>query len=325
MKALITMPFSRSILSNFDSVAKRLEERGLEVEVDPRGRKLTEKELIDAWKGVYAHICSGDEMNANALRSADSLRIISRMGAGYDSVDLGTANELNIAVATTPGVNAPMVAEYAFTMILALSRKIVETDRRVRSGKWGINMSTSPQGKTLGIVGLGRIGKLLAIHARNFSMNVIAYDEYKDNDFACKHTISYCSLEEVLKNSDYVSVHVPASASTYRMLTGERISLMKPSAYIINCARGDVIDENALYEALTNNIISGAALDVYETEPLSPDSPLRGLENVILSSHTAGMTKECREQVFEKAVQNVLDYMDGVITNNIVNADHFKK
>ncbi|GHT02244.1 hypothetical protein AGMMS50276_32040 [Synergistales bacterium] len=243
------------------------------------------------------------------------------MGAGYDSVDMSAAKKKNIAVTITPGANAEAVAEYAFTLMLALSRGLVQTDKRIRNSDWKLFIGNSLAGKKLGVVGLGNIGKILCRHAINFSMEILAYDEYKDEDYAVKNGISYCSLEKLIRESNFVSLHVPLNDNTRKMFSTKEFNMMKPSAYIINCARGGVIDEDALYEALKNDVIRGAGLDVFGKEPLAAESCLRTLDNVILSSHTAGSTVESREKVFEIAVRNVIDYFEGRVPKGIVNPE----
>jgi len=250
--------------------------------------------------------------------------VISRIGVGFESVDIPAATKRKIAVTTTPGAGAETVSEFAFTLMAAMSRKIFQNDRMVRSGGWTTVTGMSFYRKTLGIVGLGLIGIQLARWAQGFGMRVIAYDPVEDLAYAEANNITYVSLDELLKTCDYMSLHLPLMEST-RNLIGEReLSMMKPTAQIVNSARGGIIDETALYNALKNGVIDAAALDVFEKEPISPENPLLTLDNVIFSPHIAGSTYEGLDSIVGAAVRNVIDVIDGKVPHGIRNPEIYQ-
>lgn len=312
-KVLFSMPYSPNVVTELGRFLHMLREHGLEPEVSSTcGRRMTEDELVESWPNIYAHICGGDPMTARAMRSTDTLKIISRIGIGSDSVDIPAATKKGIAVTVTPGAGAEAVAEHTFAMMLALSRRIVEQNNLVKKGCWNEKVSGySLYRKKLGIIGFGNIGKRLALNASGFDMEILAFDLYQDRKFAQEHTVTYCDLETIYKECDYISVHMPLNEQTKGMISYDELAMMKNSAQIINCARGGIIDETALYEAVRDGVISGAALDVFTEEPVKEDNPLLTLERVIVSPHNAGTSVEGKNKVVEMAVQNVIDIHEG--------------
>ena len=323
-KILVTLPFPKSMITSFDDCVKMMEERGFEVILDPRGRALQEAELFEYLPDLYADICSTDHWTAEALAKAPDLKCISRMGVGYETVNVAEASKRKIAVTVTKGANTFDVAEFTFSMILALGRKLRDADKGIRNGEWKRTFGHSLRNKTLGIVGLGAIGKTLVKLVQGFDVKVLAYDAYQDKVFAEKYDISYVSLEELVKNADVITVHSPLTPETRGMIGEKELSMMKPTTIIINCARGGIIDEKALYEALVNKTIAGAGLDVFEKEPLDKDHPLLKLDNVLLSAHTAGMTYEGRSLLVRMAFQNVIDVYEGRVPSGIVNKEIYE-
>jgi D-3-phosphoglycerate dehydrogenase len=324
-KILITQPWSPSIVTKFETYVGWLKERGFEVIVDPKQNNLTEQEVIQRLPGIYAYICGPDAVTAKALEYADQLKIISRIGVGYDSIDIPTATSKGIAVTTTPGAGAETVAEFAFALMAALTRRVIQCDRSAREGSWLRISGPSLYRKTLGIIGLGAIGKQLAKIVSGFDMKILAYDVFKDEKYAAENNIKYVTLEDLLKTSDFVSLHIPLNKETKHLINENTLRLMKPSAQLINCSRGGLIDEAALYNALKEGIIAGAALDVFEEEPVNVDNPLLTLDNVIASTHNAGTSVEGKNKVVEAAVLNVLDIIDGKIPVGIRNPEVLKK
>lgn len=324
-KVLITQPWPPSIVTNFDTYVSWLEERGLEVIVDPKQISLTEEEVIERLPGIYAYICGSDAITAKALEYADQLKIISRIGVGYDNVDIPAATKRGIAVTTTPGAGAETVAEHTFALMLTMTRKIFQCDRSIREGKWIRIAGPSLYRKTLGIIGLGIIGKQLAKIVSGFDMKIIAYDPVVDEEFAKAHSITYVSLEELIKTSDYISLHLPLNKETEYIIGERELKMMKPSAQLVNCARGKLIDEDALYHALKDGVIAAAALDVFEKEPVDLNHPLFTLDNFIATPHNAGTSIEGKNKVVEAAVKNVLDIMDGKMPIGLKNPEVFNK
>ena len=320
-KVLVTLPFKSEMISGFESCVKMLTDAGFEVELDSRLRTLAKDELIDALQGVYAHVAAAEVLSEEVMKSARSLKIISRMGVGYDNVDLSAATKYGIALTITPGANADAVAEYTVTLLLALTRNITTIDSMAKEGIWKTVFGTSVYGKTIGIIGAGNIGRRVVRNLSGFSMRVLAHDPFPNDKFAEEYGVSYCQLDTLLRESDYITIHSPLNEQTFHMIGKEQFSIMKPTALLVNCARGEIVDEGAMYDALHEKRIAGAALDVYEQEPFASDNPLLALENVIISPHIAGMTYECRKTVIEMAFQNIIDLSLGKRPEGLINDD----
>lgn len=316
-RVLITSIF----LNPGDEVDRRLAQEGIETVYSHWHGNRTEEELIGALQGIDGVIVAGDRFTARVIRAADRLKVISRTGVGYDSIDVRAATERGIAVCNTPGVNRHAVAEYTFGLILSCARRLPENLAEVRNGGWTRHEGRDLAGSTLGIIGLGTIGKEVAQRARAFEMRVLAYDLHQDLQFAEEHQVSYVSLEQLLSESDYVSIHVFLDDKSFHLIDAEQLALMKPTAYLINTARGGVVNSEALYRALRDRRIAGAALDVFEQEPLPADSPLRGLDNLYMSPHAGGVTKDARALSGMNAAENVIRILRGERPLHIVNPE----
>jgi len=244
--------------------------------------------------------------------AAPHLKIISRTGVGVDNVDVPAATEKGILVCHTPGLNASSVAEQTLALILSLAKQLKMMDNAVRTGNWQIryaSKSVDLEGKMLGLVGVGRIGSSVAQKCRlAFNMKVIAYDPYVKQ----VEGVELCSsLDQVFSRADFVSIHVPYMKQTHHLVDARLLRLMKPDSCLINTSRGAVVDEKALIEALKNESIAGAGLDVFEEEPPSPDNPLFKFDNVISSPHSAALSRECELKLAMAAAQAVVDYVEG--------------
>jgi len=316
-RALITLDF----VHPGDEVDRRLTEADVQTVYDPWHGGRTEAEMISLLKGIDAVLADIDPFTAPVLNSADRLKVISRPGVGYDAIDVKAATANGVAVCTTPGSNRHSVAELAIAMMLQCARKIMENEAVVRSGGWTRVVGNEMAGSTLGIVGLGTIGKEVAQRARAFEMRVLAHDLVQDQQFAEEHQVTYVPLEQLLRESDYVSLHVFLDQRTRHLINGERLALMKPTAYLINTARGPIVDEEALVQALKEKRIAGAALDVFTQEPLPMDSPLRDLDNVYLYPHLAGSTKEVFRSSGLMAAENAIRVLRGELPLHIVNPE----
>ena len=233
------------------------------------------------------------------------------MGVGYDAVDVAAATRHGVAVAMGFGTNHEAVADMAFALMAALSNRLFAYHREVMECRWGGHFQPGLWRSTLGIVGLGRIGRALARRCRGFEMRVLACDPVADPAGAAAEGVELVELERVLREADFVSVHAPHSPETDRLLNAERLALMKPTAFLINTARGGLVDERALCEALAEGRIAGAGLDVFEVEPLPAESPLRSLSNVILTPHCAGGSISAVALMTERCVDNILVIRDG--------------
>jgi len=245
------------------------------------------------------------------LDECPSLRMISIWGTGTDNVDLDACRERGIAVANTPGVNANSVAEHTLALMLAVTRQIPSMDRGVRTGQWPRALLVQLEGKTLGVIGLGAIGRRVAMLASAFGMRVLASTWGPDDGRAVSAGARHVAMETLLRESDIVSVHLRLSAETSGILDRERIALMKPTAFLVNTARGALVDRDALIAALRDGRIAGAGLDVFHEEPIRADDPLLSLPNVVLTPHNAGTTAEVIDTGLERAVENVARFLEG--------------
>jgi len=301
---------SKSFGRSFPEHLEQLRAAGCEVIPNERGRAYVAAELHEALAGVDAIITGTDELTAEVIARAERLRTIAKHGVGLDSVDLAAARARGIIVSFTPGSMHDSVADMTLALLLALARQIVPADAAVRGGTWSAPVGVELRGRTLGVVGLGRIGKGVATRAAAFGMQVIAHDPYADAPWAEQHGVELVPLEQLLERSDVVSLHVATEAGDGPILDRDRIAAMRPGACLVNTARGALVDEPALVEALIAGRIAGAGLDVFATEP-PPAGPLLTLPNVVLSPHIAGQTAEALRRMGDVCVENVLRALRG--------------
>ena len=280
--------------------------------LDPPGyHRLSEADLVEAMPEVDALLAGGDPVTARMIKAAPRLRAIARAGVGYESVDIVTATSRKIAVAITPGANHESVAEHTIAMLLALTRNVMGNDRMVRVGGWDRRPVRPMRGTTLGIVGLGRIGKAVAVRARAFGMKVVAYDRNDRSDFDVENGIERLSLESLLADSDVVSLNLPLTRETLGLFNRETFSMMKPGAILLNTARGGLVNEGDLYDALTTGKLAGAGLDVLREEPPDRDHPLLTLPNVIFSPHIGGVDTSALDDMAEQAARVMIELYHG--------------
>ncbi|AYH39551.1 phosphoglycerate dehydrogenase [Christensenella minuta] len=309
MKILVT---PTSFLKPENAAAKaKLEAFADEVVYNDLGRPLQAEEILERLDGVDGYVAGLDYITADVLSKApDSLKVISRYGAGVDRVDMPAATAKGIKVTNTPGTNSVAVCELAFALMLCAARNIPKLHAAVEKGEWPRSQGIELRGKTLGIVGMGAIGKNLATRAKAFGMTVNAYDPYFDEAFAKENGIGRMDLDEVLTTSDFISLHVPLNDSTRHMIDAEKIAEMKDGAVVINTARGGIIDEQAAADAVKSGKLGGLGLDAFEQEPLI-ESPLKGLDNVIFTPHTGAHTAEAVSGMGSMAVDNVIAVLSG--------------
>ena len=298
-----------------------------DVELDNKaGIKADElAKIVGKYDGMI--IRSGIKVTADVMANSGSLRCIARAGVGVDNVDVPVATAKGIIVMNTPGGNTLSTAELAFTLMLALSRKIAPANVSLRSGQWDRKSFEGTQlaGKTIGIVGMGRIGREVAKRAHAMDMRVLGYDPYFAGGCPEGMVEMVKDLDELCKRADYITVHVPKGADTTNMIGQDQIALMKPSVRLINAARGGIIDPKALLAALNAGKVAGAAIDVFDPEPPLADNPLFKLDNIILSPHCAALTKECVIRMATGAAEGVLDVLSGRRPEFPVNPQVFKK
>jgi D-3-phosphoglycerate dehydrogenase len=283
----------------------KLEAAGWTVRHEPSGTHADEDRLLDLLDGVDATVAGAEPYTRRVLAAASCLKHVARWGVGFDTVDLEAATERGVLVTTTQGGNDWGVADHAFAMMLGLGHLLVANHQCIQQGQWGRPVGSDVWRKTLGIVGLGRIGKGVAQRASGFEMRVLAYEPYPDREFCRQRGIRLLSLDELLQRSDYVTLHIPGGGKNRHLIGQAQLSLMKSRAFIVNTARGDLIDEDALYAALVAGTIAGAGLDVRETEPPT-DHRFSSLSNVILSPHVAGVTHETVSRMSHLTVDSIL-------------------
>ncbi|REJ84438.1 MAG: 3-phosphoglycerate dehydrogenase [Planctomycetota bacterium] len=271
----------------------------------------TQAEIIEALQGCSAVIAGAEPYPRSVLESLPNLRVIARTGVGFDSIDIPACDELGIVVCTTPGVNHESVAEHALALLLGVGRGFPALDQRVRQGDWKRVYLPRVAGSTLGIVGLGRIGKALASRAVGIGMTVIASEPFPDEDFCRQRNIELVEIDDLLRRSDFVSLHNPLTPETQHFMNADRFARMKQGSVLINTSRGGLVDEQALIAALRSGRLRGAGLDVFEVEPLPMDSPLLGMSNVLLCGHIAGNDLEARHDSQTMAAECIVALRNG--------------
>lgn len=282
------------------------------------GRPLTEEELIPLLVDCDGYIAGLDFVTKKVLKSCKKLKVISRYGAGYDRVDISAAKDVGIPVTNTPGVNAEAVGELAFALTLSAARKVPFLNQATRSGEWIRSTGIELKGKTIGIMGLGAIGKVVARCAMGFEMNVIAYDPFINNDYCVENRIEVCTFDEVCQQSDVISLHLPLTQNTKHLINANAIASMKNSAILINTSRGGIIDEAAAYTALKTGTLGALGLDAFEIEP-PKGSPLFELDNVVVTPHTGAHTAEATQNMANASVKNLIDILSGKECSYVVN------
>ncbi len=271
-----------------------------------------------------------DKLDREVLGEAKKLRIIAQYAVGYDNIDIDECTRRGIYVTNTPGVLSEAVAELTMALILAITRRIVEADNYVRSGRWEesktawhpeLMLGIDLKGKKLGIVGMGSIGYEVAKRAKAFGMKILYYSRSKKPHVEEELNAKFMDLDKLLQESDIVSLHVPLTKETYHMISEKQLKMMKPTAYLINTSRGKVIDEKVLYKALREGWIAGAALDVFYEEPTPKDNPILKLNNVIVTPHIGSAGRETRERMAMLVAENLIAFYKGEIPPNLVNKE----
>ncbi len=319
-------------------VTRELSERGLniirkhfEAEVWTEYAPPPKKVIIEKVRNVDALVpLLSDKIDAEVFDAAPELKIVSQFAVGFDNIDTKEATKRGIYVTNTPEVLTDTTADFSWALLMAVARRVVEADNYVRTGKWKVGWHPAMlcgrdiHSATIGIVGAGRIGYAMAKRATGFGMNILYYDVIPrpeiEKDFGAKKA----DLDTLLKQADFVTLHVPLMKETHHLISAEKLKLMKKTAYLINNARGPVVDEKALYEALKNDQIAGAGLDVFEQEPTSVDNPLLKLDNVVVAPHISSASLETRAKMAEMVAENLVVFFEGKKPPNLVNPDVMK-
>ena len=287
-----------------------LRDRGCELIDHDHARRLEPAEVLELVRGAHAYVPGLERVDATVFAAAPDLRVVSAQGVGYDHIDAEEATRRGIVVCICAGANNHAVSELAFGLMLNLARQIRAADGAIRAGEWPRLVGPELWGKTLGIVGLGRVGKSTALIGRGFGMRVLATDIKWDITFADQNEISYVPLSRLLRESDFLSLHCPLNEQTRGMIDEAALDVMKPSAILINTARGPIVKESALVGALRERMIAGAGLDVFEVEP-HPQNPYTELPNVLMVPHLGGTTFESNERALDLAMLNVTQVLNG--------------
>jgi D-3-phosphoglycerate dehydrogenase len=307
-RCLVTPTLIRNIPGPYSDI---LLQGGFEVVYPPDGYDTIQKaNLVRILDGVDAILASVEPLTRDVL-AGSRLRAIARMGVGYDAIDIAAATELGIAVTITPGTLEQSVAEHTVALMLAVTRGIVQRDREVRAGHWSRMPFPRIAGRTFGIIGLGRIGRAVVPKVQGLGMKVIAFDPFADQQYAAENGVTLMSLSELLQTADVVSLHPPTTPETVNLINRQTLAQMKPGAVLVNTARGAVVDEEALCEALDHGKLFGAALDVFKTEPLPTTSPLLKYDNVVLCTHMGGMDHDSQVATSSLAAQCIVDLYHG--------------
>lgn len=300
-----------------DTVDTMLRDRGLEPVYSPAGGTRTDEEKLALFEGAVGAIAASEPVARDMLATSPMLKVIARAGVGYDNVDIDAAAELGIRVCNTPGVNHHAVAELALALMLACARRLNTVLAGVDDGGWPREAGTELRGKSLGVIGYGPSGKAIAALGVALGMRVLVSTAHPDNDPDRSPGIEFADFDTTIRAADYLTLH--SRAGTGEPLIGaDAFAAMKSSAVLINTARGSLVDETALVQALNDGQIAGAGLDVLQREPIDESNPLLTMDNVVITSHLAGQTFEARERAGVAAAQAVIDVLDGQTPNGLV-------
>lgn len=293
--------------SRLDRYRDLLEENNIEVDVITRPQFVPEGDLLEIVEPYHAIVCSDDEITKQVIARAVNLKVISKWGVGINSIDLDAARSRGIKICNSPGAFSESCATMVFSYLMHFARGVAKLDQSVRQGKWEHVPGISLAGKSIGIIGVGNVGKAVAKRAAAFEMKVFGHDIKEiDQSFVSGVRMTVVGKEEIFRQSDFVILSPDLNQSSFHLVGAAELSLMKPSAYLINVSRGPVVDEAALIEALGKKVIKGAGLDVFEIEPLPEDSPLRQMDNVILTPHNSYNTLESEDFVHDNTINNLI-------------------
>lgn len=306
-KVLVSAPYMQTVIDRFRPV---FEENDIELVIPPVDERLEEHELLRWVEDIDGAICGDDRFTERVVRAAPRLKVISKWGTGTDSIDQEACEELGIAVRNTPNAFSEPVADTIMGYILTLARQFLPLNRQMHAGRWEKLPGISLRECTLGVIGVGNVGKAVVRRALPFGVRVLGNDIVEMPPAFVEETgIQMVSKDELLRKADFVSLNCDLNPTSYHLIADREFALMKPSAYLINTARGPVVDEPALVRALQECCIAGAALDVFEVEPLPEDSPLLQMDNVLLAPHNANSSPEAWERVHQNTIRNLLEVL----------------
>jgi D-3-phosphoglycerate dehydrogenase len=303
-RVLISAPYFLPVVEGYRS---QLEAEGLELVIADVREHLNEEELLRIVPAIHGAICGDDKFTARVLQAATQLKVISKWGTGIDSIDVDAARRLGIKVCNTPNAFTDCVADTTLGYILNFARRLYEMDQDMRSGNWIKADAVTLRECTLGVIGIGDIGKAVVRRAVAFGMTVLGNDRVPvPESFLTETGLKLVTIDDLLKSSDFVTLHCDLNPTSYHLIDDSRLDLMRAAAYLINTSRGPVVNELALIDALRSGKIAGAALDVFETEPLPTDSPLRHMNNCLLAPHNSNSGLAAKKRVHESTINNLL-------------------
>jgi len=288
----------------------------------------TEEEIIEKCKDAVGLINQYAPVGRKVMESLPDLKVIARYGVGVNTIDIPAATELGICVANVPDYCMDEVSDHAMALLMACARKVVLMNNEVKKGNWDFKVSVPInrlRGQNLGLVSFGKIAQTLAKKAQAFGLNLLVFDPYVSESVIKQYNAKSVGLEELLKESDYISVHAPLTAETEHLISEKELQMMKKSAFIINTGRGPVIDEKALIKALQEGQIAGAGLDVLEVEPAAPDNPLLKMDNVVINPHAAWYSEQAEAELRTKTARGVAEVLQGYFPKYLVNKDVMEK
>jgi len=306
-------------------------EKFAELELWPDDEPPSPEQLMEAMSNVEGAIINVmDRIDAPLLDAAPKLRVLSQVAAGLDNIDIPEATKRDIMVGYTPGVLAKSTADLAFALLLAVARRVVESDKWVREGNWKIShhpmfwLGSEVNGSTLGILGLGGIGLEMAKRGLGFDMKVLYHSRTRKRDLEKEYGLKYASFKRVLAESDFLSIHVPLTPQTNHFIGEKQLKMMKPSSILVNLSRGPVVDTEALHQALTKGTIAGAGLDVFDPEPVPTDHPILGLDNVVVLPHIGSASNRSRRDMHLLAARNLVAGLNGDRLEECANPDVYE-
>ena len=330
MEIMISMPRKPKVY-----VTREMPERGLKIikekfdaEIWPDYAPPPKQLIIEKAAKVDAlATLLSDKIDAEVFDSAPNLKIVAQMAVGFDNVDVAEATKRGIYVTNTPGVLTETTADFAWALLMALARRVVEADKYVRTGQWKVGwhpmmlQGRDIYGATLGIVGLGRIGCAIALRAKGFNMKVLYHDVLRRPDCEKEYDLKFTDVDTIFRTADFITINTPLTKETHHLVDEKKLRMMKKTAYIVNNARGPIVDQNALYKALKEGWIAGAALDVFEKEPTPVDNPLLKLDNIVVAPHISSASYETRSKMAEMVAENLIAYFEGKTPPNLVNPE----
>lgn len=320
MKILaLSLSFCKYALSG--KPGEMLKEAGISFDINSTGKKYSEEDIIKVVEGYDGIVTGADPITRNVIQKGVNLKIIAKNGVGYDNIDIPEATARGIYVTYTPGAVEQTVADTTIGLMLDLARNITKGTQSIRNENWERLMGTDVWEKKLGIIGLGKIGKNVAYRAKGFNMEVYAYDPFIDKDYCQKNNIIESDLDQIFRNCDFITIHSMLTDESRHLVNKERLGMMKNTAFLINTSRGGAINEADLIDALKEKKIAGAALDVFETEPLPKESPFFDLDNVILNAHIAGLSHSANFRAGMMVTESVVAALKGEVPPYVLNKE----